>query len=62
MYKYYLTMRPPSIGTHPKDIKGITCFATRTKMPDGVMAWAILEYDRELTDKEIFDYELVEVE
>lgn len=60
--KYYMPMRPPSIGTHPKDVKSIECFDVRTKMPNGVWTWAVLEYDRQLTEKEIYDYELVEVQ
>lgn len=57
--KYYSTLRPVSIGSQPK--KGFMDFVNydnRIEI-DGKMVWAELYYDRELTDQELNDYELV---
>lgn len=51
-YKYYLTQRPPSIGTHPegaKDIKEVTL--------NGRKAWEIT-YNKPLSKEDIENYEL----
>lgn len=58
---YYMTQRPPSLGTHPK--AGLICtleYDGKQFIPKiGMKAWACLTYNRELTSKEINDYELV---
>lgn len=59
MYRYYLTMRPPSIGTHPKGSVNTVAF-DRLERFDEFMAWGYVEYDRPLTEKEVCDYELRE--
>ena len=57
--KYYSLLRPVSIGTHPK--KGMMDFInydTRIEV-DGYMVWAEIYYDRELTQEELNNYEMV---
>lgn len=57
--KYYSTLRPVSIGSQPK--KGFMDFVNydnRTEV-NGKIVWAELYYNRELTDRELSDYELV---
>ena len=63
IYKYGYKLRPPSIGTQPKgylelEDKGISV----RKDKNGY--WGYATYDRKLTDKEMFEYdlELLEVE
>lgn len=57
--KYYSLLRPVSIGTHPKN--GMIDFVNYDyrKDMDGIRVWAILYYERELTDKELEDFEMV---
>lgn len=61
--KYYSIMRPVSIGTAPKS--GMVDFInydnrTEIRTNNGVVrAWAELYYNRELTEQELKDYELV---
>lgn len=59
--KYYSIMRPVGIGTCPK--KGLLDFGNfrqREMIEEiGREAWGYALYDRELTDKELNDYELV---
>lgn len=58
-YTYYSLHRPVSPGTYPKD--GLVNFENfdRQSMIDSIgrEAWAVLHYDRELTEREIRDYE-----
>lgn len=58
-FKYYSTERPVSIGTQPTFgfMDFINC-DERTEI-DGRMVWAELYYNRELTSKEMRDYELI---
>lgn len=56
--KYYSIMRPVSIGTHPKGMEDFINYDTRTEI-NGRMVWAELYYSRELTQKELADYEMV---
>jgi len=59
MYKYYLLMRPRSIGTNPKDVKGWVDYDERRFIPEiGRHAWGELYYDRQLTDIEVREFEL----
>ena len=59
-YKYYLTQRPPSLGTHPR-INTITIcsyYEKTHKEEINCEAWGYVTYKEPLTDKEISDYEL----
>lgn len=59
MYKYYLLMRPRSIGTNPRDVTGWVDYDDRRYIPEiGRYAWGELYYKRRLTDKEVVEYEL----
>lgn len=63
--KYYSVMRPVSIGTAPKS--GMMDFInynnkTEIQTNNGVVrAWAELYYNRELTEQEMKEYELMRV-
>ncbi|MEY8001569.1 hypothetical protein AB8U03_15475 [Clostridium sp. Mt-5] len=63
MYRYYSTERPVSLGTYPK-IRGnmpinIENFKTKIYVHEiNREAYGYLEYEHELTDKQIFGYEL----
>jgi hypothetical protein len=60
-YWYYMTQRPPAPGAQPK--RGlIRSFEYEGRLyveAIGRSAWGSVVYDRELTDDEISDYELV---
>ena len=57
--KYYSTLRPVSIGTQPKNgFMDFINYDDRTEV-DSKMVWAELYYNRELTEKEMKDYDLV---
>jgi tRNA G10 N-methylase Trm11 len=61
-HKYYLTQRPPSMGTHPKGTTKVVAFDQRQFVDEiGREAWGYVEYDKELSDKDIDDYELMGV-
>lgn len=55
--RYYLTQRPPSIGTHPNGAKIVKTFDSKITF-EGVECWGYVEYDKYLTNKQISDYEL----
>ena len=56
--KYYALLRPVSIGTQPKDgFMDFINYDDRTEV-NGKMVWAELYYNRELTGKEMRDYDL----
>lgn len=58
-HKYYSIMRPVSIGTHPKNgMMDFINYDTRTEV-NGHMVWAELYYNRELTQKETEDFEML---
>lgn len=59
--RYYSTERPISIGTYPKaGAVEIVNFDERTEVERlGIAVWGYIDYDRELSDAEIEDYELV---
>lgn len=60
MYTYYIIERPISIGTQPSGFDHFDDYDKRTYIPEiGRKAWGKLYYTRELTEKEIKDYELV---
>lgn len=57
--KYYSLLRPVSIGTHPKNgMEDFINYDTKTEI-NGCMVWAELYYSRELTQKELEDFEMV---
>ena len=59
MYKYYLLMRPRSIGTNPKDATGWIDYDERRFIPEiGKYAWGELYFRRQLTEEEVAEYEL----
>lgn len=58
-HKYYSVMRPVSIGTHPKNgMMDFINYDTRTEV-NGRMVWSELYYNRELTQKELEDFEML---
>lgn len=61
-YRYYLTQRPPSIGTHPKDnIVNIEAFDYKERVEAiGRSAFGFVEYSQPLTEQQVSDYELIE--
>jgi hypothetical protein len=58
-FRYYLTQRPPSIGTHPREAIKVESFDTKQEF-EGVSCWGYVEYEKALTDKQIEEYELFE--
>lgn len=61
IYKYYTVRRPPDIGSVPKDFVNIKSYGELKQLEkSGYHAWGEVEYKRKLTDKEIYDYELLE--
>lgn len=65
MYRYYLTQRPPSIGTFPShkdNTPFVHGFSVGRKYVEEIKheAWGYVEYEKPLTAKQIEEYELVE--
>jgi len=61
IYTYYLTQRPFGPGTFPKDglVEGFN-YECKEFIPQiGMKAWASVSYSRQLSEKEVMDYELV---
>lgn len=60
-YRYWLTLRPAMPGTVPsRNLKKIENFDSRTYNEEaGREVWGYVEYSEPLTDKQIFDYELI---
>ena len=61
LYRYYCPMRPPMLGAIPKDglVKAID-FGERTNiLPLNIKAWGEVIYNRRLSEKEVYNYELV---
>lgn len=62
MYRYYLTQRGPGPGCQPKGANWTGDYAIKKFVEEiGRKAWGYAEYDRQLTAKQIEEYELVEV-
>lgn len=63
MRKYYSVMRPVSIGTFPREgVEEIVNFDNRTYCQEiNREAWGYIEYNRELSEKEVSEYELIPV-
>lgn len=61
MYRYYSKLRPVAPGTFPnRGVAEIHNYDERTYIEDaGCEVWGYIDYNRELTDKEIAAYELV---
>lgn len=58
VYRYYTRFRPPMPGAIPREeLDRVHSFDTR-QLVDGVEAWGFAEYTRQLTEKEVRDYEL----
>lgn len=58
-HRYYLTQRPPSIGTHPRGTTNVVAFDNKQPVEGiGKDAWGYVDYDKELTDNQANDYEL----
>lgn len=61
-YRYYLTQRPPSLGTFPSGVEKIVCYDYKKRVMEiGKKAYGYVEYDFKLTADDIEYYELVEV-
>ena len=58
-HRYYLTQRPPSIGTHPNGALKTVSFDSKQDF-EGVNCWGYVEYENPLTEAQINDYELTE--
>lgn len=57
--KYLMLLRPVGIGTQPKTgMMDFINYDTRKEI-NGIMAWAEVYYNRELTDRELKDFEMV---
>lgn len=61
MYRYLCTQRPPMPGAIPKGAVNVdyTEFTHEDAGGHTHHVWGAVEYDHELTDKEVEDYELI---
>ena len=58
-YNYHTLYRPPSPGCQPSNgLIETTDYGTRKKVDEHTAAWGEVTYNRPLTEKEIYDYEL----
>lgn len=57
IYRYAMLMRPPQLGACPMDGL-VSCSCEEFVAPSGHHAWGWLRYNRQLTQKEVDDYEL----
>lgn len=58
-HTYYMTQRPPSLGCQPMDgMLEVKDYGERKTITEGIRAWGDVTYSRQLTEKEIADYEL----
>ena len=62
MYAYGMKFRPRQPLAQPNDYIDWLDFDDRRKLSSGDEVWSILWYNRELTDREIYNYELVRLE
>ena len=62
MYAYGMRLRGRAPGCQPKGYIDWQDFDQRCTLSSGNRVWAILWYDKPLTEKEIFDYDLVRLE
>lgn len=54
-YTYYFRLRPPSIGTQPK---GFIELNPDSITKNGREYWGSVTYDRQLTENEMYNYDL----
>lgn len=59
-YRYATLMRPPQLGACPMDGM-ISCSCEEGYAPSGHHYWGWVKYNRPLSAKEIYDYELEEL-
>ena len=61
IYMYYCPMRPPTPGAVPREgLEYANEYDSRCNIPFiGRAAWGYAVYSRELTEKEVSDYELI---
>lgn len=60
VYRYYTIYRPPMPGAIPRQgLVRVGSYDYKQSI-GGVGAWGFAEYDRPLTEKEVYDYELAE--
>lgn len=57
VYRYACLMRPPGPGAAPREGM-ISCSFEPGNAPSGHHHWGTCEYNRELTEDEIWSYEL----
>ena len=59
-YRYAMLMRPPQLGACPMEgLISVSC--EEDIAPSGHHTWGWAKYNRKLSDKEIYDYELEEL-
>ncbi len=59
VYRYYSTARPVSIGTHPDGAINVVNYVSKQEIDDsGVEAWGYVEYNHELSEAEMNQYQL----
>ena len=56
MHRYYLTQRPVSVGAQPKGFCSLS--NDPGELPGGIKYYGYVEYQRDLTPREVEDYEL----
>lgn len=59
LYRYYLTQRPPSIGTQPRGAVSVESFDNKKDF-EGINCWGYVEYEKPLTKEQMEEYELTE--
>lgn len=59
VYRYACPERPPMPGTVPREMIGIS---SEEQTINGRNVWGIVDYNRKLTEKEVYDYELIELD
>ena len=59
MYAYGMKFRPRQPLAQPNDYIDWLDYDDRRKLSSGDEVWSILWYTRELTDREVYEYELV---
>lgn len=58
VYRYYCQYRPPMPGAIPREGLVNVAEYDYPQSFNGIRAWGYVEYDRKLTDKEVYSYEL----
>ena len=60
LHQYFCIMRPPAPGAIPRGAHSVTDFGQRVFIPEIQReAWGFALYDRQLTEDEIWEYDLV---